>query len=161
MRNLSLISIALLLIALGGCAPQVDIETEKAAIRELTDVEWMEAGKAKDIDRWISFHTDDALLVLPNAPLISGKEAIRALVSEMIAAPGWAARWETTEIEVSRSGDLAYSYGPQENTVHDAEGNPVISRLNWVGTWEKQVDGTWKCAVLIISPAAQSAPEAE
>ena len=152
MRTLSLTCAVLLLVVLGGCAPQVDIAAEKAAIRELTDIDWMEAGKEKDIDRWVSFHTDDAILIVPNAPLIAGKDAIHELVSAMTSAPGWAAHWESTEIEVSRSGDLAYSYGPQVTTVHDAEGNPVTSKQQWVATWKKQADGSWKCTILIITP---------
>ena len=128
MKELFLILATVLVLAAGGCAPQVDVEAEAAAIRELTDVEWMEAGQAKDIERWVSFHTDDALLLLPNAPLVTGKEAIRAVTSESLSTPGFEASWQTTKVEVARSGDLAYSYGPQEITVNDAEGNPVTDR---------------------------------
>jgi uncharacterized protein (TIGR02246 family) len=157
MKELFLILATVLVLAASGCAPQVDIEAERAAIRELTDVEWMEAGQAKDLDRWVSFHTDDALLFLPNAPLVTGKEAIRAVVSDLLSTPGYEGSWETTKVEVARSGDLAYSYGPQETTVNDAEGNPVTDRQKWVAVWKKQPDGSWKCAVLILNsdgPAA-------
>ena len=157
MKKLFLVLATVLVLALSGCAPRVDIEAERAAIRELTDVEWMEAGQAKDIERWVSFHTDDALLFLPNAPLVTGKEAIRAVVSELLSTPGYEGSWETTKVEVARSGDLAYSYGPQETTVNDAEGNPVTDRQKWVAVWKKQPDGSWKCAVLILNsdgPAA-------
>ncbi len=149
----------LLVLAVSGCAPQVDVEADKAAIRELTDVEWMEAGQAKDIERWVSFHTDDALLLLPNAPLVTGKEAIRAFVSKLISTPGWAASWQTTKVEVSRSGNLAYSYGPQQTTVDDAEGNPVTDQQKWVAVWKKQPDGSWKCAVLILNSDGPAASE--
>ncbi len=99
----------------------------------------------------MSFYTEDALLVPPNAPLVTGKEAIRAVESELLSTPGYEASWQTTKVEVSRSGDLAYSYGPQETTVNDAEGNPVTDRQTWVGVWKKQPDGSWKCAVLILN----------
>ncbi len=151
MKELFLILATVLVLAASGCTPQVDVEAEAAAIRELTDVEWMEAGQAKDIERWVSFHTDDALLLLPNAPLVTGKEAIRAVVSDLLLNRGYKGSWETTKVEVARSGDLAYSYGPQETTVNDAEGNPVTDRQKWVAVWKKQPDGSWKCAVLILN----------
>ncbi len=151
MKELFLILATVLVLAASGCTPQVDVEAEAAAIRELTDVEWMEAGQAKDIERWVSFHTDDALLLLPNAPLLTGKEAIRAVVSDLLLNRGYNGSWETTKVEVARSGDLAYSYGPQETTVNDAEGNPVTDRQKWVAVWKKQPDGSWKCAVLILN----------
>ena len=130
---------------------RVDIEAEQAAIRAATDVEWLAAGQAKDLERWVSFHTDDAVLLPPNAPIVTGKEAIRAFVSKLLSSPGYAGSWHTTKIEVSRSGDLAYSYGPEETTVNDAEGNPVTDQQKWVAVWKKQPDGSWKCAVLILN----------
>ena len=157
MEKLFLVLATVLVLAASGCAPQVDVEAEAAAIRELTDVEWMEAGQAKDVERWVSFHTDDALLFPPNAPLVTGKEAIRAVTSELLSNPGYEASWQTTKVEVARSGDLAYSYGPQKITVNDVEGNPVTDQQKWVAVWKKQADGTWKCVALILNsdgPAA-------
>ena len=159
MKTLVSIVATLLVLAISGCAPQVDLEAEAAAIREATDVEWLEVGQAKDLDLWVSFHTDDASLLPPNAPIITGKEAIRAFVSKLISTPGWAASWQTTKIEVSRSGDLAYSYGPQQTTVDDAEGNPVTDQQMWVAVWKKQPDGSWKCAVLILNSDGPAASE--
>ncbi len=159
MKKLIPIVATLVVLAVSGCAPQVDMEAEAAAIREATDVEWLEAGQAKDLDLWVSFHTDDASLLPPNAPIVTGKEAIRAFVSKLISTPGWAASWQTTKIEVSRSGDLAYSYGTQKTTVDDAEGNPVTDQQKWVAVWKKQPDGSWKCAVLILNSDGPAARE--
>ena len=155
MKNSFLIMAVVFGLGMTGCSPQVDVEADVTAIRELTDVAWMEAGKEKDLDRWVSYHTEDALLMLPGVPEITGRDAIHALLTEAVSAPGWSSWWETTKIEVSRSGDLAYSYGPQENTVNDSEGKPVTTKLKWVATWKKQPSGSWKCAVLIISPDIQ------
>jgi ketosteroid isomerase-like protein len=159
MKRLTPILATLVVLATSGCAPQVDVEAERAAIRELTDVDWMEAGQAKDLDRRMSFYTDDALLFPPNAPLVTGKEAIRAVASESLSTPGYEASWQTTKVEVSRSGDLAYSYGPEEITWNDAEGNPVTDRQKWVAVWKKQPDGSWKCAVLIFNSDLPAASE--
>ncbi len=151
------IVVVVLAALLMGQREEVDLAAERAAIRETTDVDWLEAGQAKDVQRWVSFHTDDALLLPPNAPIVTGKEAIRAFVSKVLSSPGYAGSWHTTKIEVARSGDLAYSYGTEETTVNDAEGNPITDQEKWVAVWKKQADGSWKCAVLILNsdlPAA-------
>ncbi len=151
MKTLFSIVATLLVLAISGCAPQVDVEAEAAAIREATDVEWLEAGQAKDLDRFVSFYTDDASLFLPNAPIVTGKEAIRSGMSQAFSTPGFAISWQTTNIEVSRAGDLAYSYGTYEETANDPEGNPVSERGKWVAIWEKQPDGSWKVVIEILN----------
>jgi len=54
---------------------------------------------------------DNATILPPGTPTISGKEAIRKYVSEAFATPGFSITWKTEKIEVSKSGDLAYSTG--------------------------------------------------
>ncbi len=135
---------ALLALAVSGCAPQVDVEADKTAIRDLTDVQWLNAEQAKDVDTVLSFFADDASLFPLNASIVTGKEAIRAHLSEEYSGPGFAISWQTTKVEVSRSGDLAYSHGTYEVTVNVPEGNPVTDKGKWVTAWEKQPDGTWK-----------------
>ena len=50
MKTLFSIVATLLVLAISGCAPQVDVETDKAAIRDLNDVQWLNAAQAKDVD---------------------------------------------------------------------------------------------------------------
>ena len=158
MKKLFPIVATLLVLAISGCAPQVDVEADKAAIRDLTDVQWLNAAQAKDVDTVLSFFADDASQLPPNTPIIIGIEAIRARQSEAFSRPGFAMSWQTTKVEVSRSGDLAYSYGPLQTTVDDAEGNPVTDKGKWVTVWKKQPDGTWKVVIDILNsdgPAAE------
>jgi len=144
MKKLFPIVATLLVLAVSGCAPQVDVEADKAAIRDLMDVQLLNAQQAKDVDTVLSVFADDASVFSPNAPIVTGKEAIRARLSELHSGPRVAISWQTTKVEVSRSGDLAYSHGTYEETVNDPEGNPVTDKGKWVEVWEKQTDGTWK-----------------
>jgi ketosteroid isomerase-like protein len=108
------------LIYYNGLSPRNSILKYEAIvrsnIRQLTDVEWLEAGRAKDLDRWMSFYTDETGFFPPDGPLVKGKEAMRKLVSNVLANPGYESSWETTMVEVSSSGDMAYSFGPQQTT---------------------------------------------
>ena len=149
MKKLFPIVATLLVLAISGCASQVGVEADKAAIRDLSDVQWLNAAQAKDVDTVLSFFADDASRFPPNAPIVTGKEAIRARVSQEYSRRDFAFSWQTTKVEVSRSGDLAYSHGTYEETVNDPEGNPVTDKGKWVTAWEKQPDGTWKVVVNI------------
>ncbi len=143
MKKLLLTLATVVALAASGCAPQVDVEAEEAAIRAAED-EALEIAQAKDAERWASVYADDARVFPPNAPLVTGKEAIRTLFAELFASPGFEIDWEVTRIEVSRAGDLGYVVGTHKVTVNDAEGNPVTDRGKWIAIWKKQADGTWK-----------------
>jgi uncharacterized protein (TIGR02246 family) len=159
MKKLFPIVATVLVLAISGCAPQVDVEADKAAIRDLSDVQWLNAEQAKDVDSVLSVFADNASLFPPNASIVTGIEAIRARLSEEYSGPRVAISWQTTKVEVSRSGDLAYSHGTHEVTVNDPEGNPVTDKGKWVTVWEKQPDGTWKVVADIWNTDQPAASE--
>ncbi|MCH7987225.1 MAG: DUF4440 domain-containing protein, partial [Acidobacteria bacterium] len=107
MEKLFLVLATVLVLAASGCGPQVDVEAEEAAIRAAED-EALKIAQAKDAERWASVYADDARVFPPNAPLVTGKEAIRKLFAELFASPGFEIDWEVTRVEVSRAGDLGY-----------------------------------------------------
>ena len=146
MKKLFLVLAALLVFAASGCAPKVDVEAERAAIRGLHD-ECVKAVQAKDVGRFLSCFTDDAMWFPPNAPLIKGKEAIREFVSEAMAHPDFAVSHELGKVEVSRSGDLAYLTYAYELTLNDPEGKPVTDRGKDIYILQKQPDGAWKIVI--------------
>lgn len=144
MKKLFTVLAALFVLTAVGCAPQVDVAAEEAAIRAAED-EALEIAQAKDVERWASLYADDARVFPSNGLLVTGKEAIRNLFAELFASPGFEINWEVTRVEVSRAGDLGYVVGTHEATVNDAEGNPITDRGKWIAIWKKQADGTWKC----------------
>ncbi len=146
MKKLFAVLTTVLVLAASGCAPQVDIEAEEAAIREM-DVEWMNAANAKDVERMLGLYTDDASLYPPNLAIVTGKEAIRTHYSQLVESPGFVTSPETTNVGISSAGDLAYSAGTSEDTINDSEGNPVTERGKWVVVLKKQPDGTWKVVI--------------
>ncbi len=158
MKKLFPIVASLLVLAISGCAPQVDVEAEAAAIRR-ADADCLKAWAAKDIDRGLSCYSDDASVFHSNAPIATGKEAIRALWSQVFETPGYAASWDISKLEVSRAGDIAYGHGTYESMVNDAAGNPVTERGKWVGVWKKQADGQWKLVIDIWNSDGPAASE--
>jgi uncharacterized protein (TIGR02246 family) len=130
------------------------------AIRDL-DEQWSKAAEAKDVDKTVSFYSDDAVVMPPNAPRATTKEAIRTIWKDLLTDASIS--WKTKEVEVARSGDLAYSSGTYEVTLNDPTGTPVKDRGKYLEVWKKQADGTWKCVMDMwnsdLRVASSAAPE--
>jgi ketosteroid isomerase-like protein len=123
---------------------------DEQAIRE-TDIAWSKVGAAKDLERMVAFFTDDASELSPNAPMATGKEALRKAWSAYFATPGFAISWHPTKVEASRGSDLGYSMGTYELTTHDPTGKPITDRGKYVTVWKNQADSTWKVVADIFN----------
>lgn len=117
---------------------------DEAALRKL-DEEWSKAAGAKDVEKTISYYTDDALILPPNSPVLKGKEAARGMWGAMFKAPGFGGGWKATTIEVSQSGDLGWITGNYEISETDASGKPMTDKGKYLAVMKKQADGSWKC----------------
>jgi ketosteroid isomerase-like protein len=161
MRKLFPIVATLLVLAISGCAPQVDTAAEQAAIEQALR-DWLEATNKpgeEGADSYASFVTDDAVWLPPNAALVEGRDAVRAWILPLTQAEEFSVTWEATRVEVSAGGDLAYSMGTYEYSLKDAEGNTVSNKGKFVDIWKKQSDGTWKVAVAIWNSDQPAASE--
>jgi uncharacterized protein (TIGR02246 family) len=131
---------------------------DEGAIRE-AEAAWSKAEAAKDVESSLSFFAEDGVSLPPNAPMVTGKEAMRKGLSEAMANPGFALSWQADKVEASRGGDLAYSMGTYQGTMNNAKGKPVTDHGKYVTVWKKQADGTWK-VVADIYNSDLPAPEA-
>ncbi len=142
-----------LLAFMWGCAPQAAPDTREAderAIREI-EVAWSKAAAAKDVEHFMSVYADDASVFEPGSPTATGKDAIRKGLDAMFAAPGMSLSFQTARVAVSRSGDLAYTYGTYAMTMKDAKGKPVNDKGKYVTVYGKQPDGKWKAVADIFN----------
>jgi len=115
---------------------------DESALRE-ADTQWSKSATARDIEGIVAFYTDDAALMPPNAPITTGKEAIRASWAQLLS-PGFSLTWQPNKVEVAGSGDLGYSMGIYQLTMKDPKGKDVADRGKYVEIWKKQADGKWK-----------------
>ena len=152
---------ALLSFAFVGTTVAGDTKIEQA-LRDL-DAKWSAAAGAKDIDKTVSYYSEDAVVMPPNAPSAKTRETIRSAWKEMLTSPGAAVSWKATKVEVAKSGDLAYVSGTYEETMTDASGKPAKEHGKYVEIFKKQADGTWKVIVDIwnsdLPASAPAAPE--
>ena len=131
----------LLLLSLGTAGAQSDIAKQ---LRKL-DTQWSAAASAKDVDKTVSYYSNNAIVMPPNAPVATTKRAIRAQwkkdIDSMISGG-----WKATRVEVAKSGDMAYVSGTYTFNFKDASGKTVRDRGKYLEVWQRQTDGSWKCS---------------
>ena len=152
--------LALLLLASACSQPTTQLDTRAAdqiAILE-TDAQWSKTAAANDLEGTVSYYSEDASLLPPNAPIASGKPAIHAVWASLLGS-GASVSWQATKVEVARSGDLAYVLGVYKLAMKDPQGNPVTDHGKFVEVWKKQTDGNWKVVTdMFSSDLPPSAP---
>ncbi len=115
---------------------------------EQIDSEWAATAAAgRDVDRIVSFWTDDAVVIPPGQPAIIGKESIRNYVANSLKVPGFHISWRTEQFKVSDSGDLAYGVGTNQVSSSGKDGKLVTSNGRGVTIWRVETGGSWKCVV--------------
>ena len=134
-----------------------DTKNIEQAIRDLDD-QWSKAAESRDIDKLVTFYSDDAIVLPPNSPALTSKDAIRNMWKEMLSNPGATLTWKTTRVEVSKAADMAFSSGTYEFTMKDPSGKSVNERGKYLEVWEKQADGKWKCGADMWSSDAPASP---
>jgi len=123
-----------------------DHSSEAAAIMK-ADSAWDRASEAKSAEGWLSFYTEDAIMMSPGENVCKDKASREASIKNMFAIPGVSLRFQDTKVEVSRMGDLGYAVGVYQWTSKDAKGKDYHETGKYCETWKKQSDGNWKCIV--------------
>src|SRR2546422_4109530 len=152
-----------LALTLGLAAAAVCFAGDTKAEQTLreADAAWSKAAESKDLDKTLSYYSDDATVLPPNASAATTKEAIRKIWQDMLASPGLVISWTATKVEVAKSGDLGFVSGTYELTMNDPSGKAVTEKGKYVEVWEKKADGKWKCGTDTWNsdlPAASSSP---
>ena len=90
---------------------------------------------------FIHFAADDA--VLNRNGIISGKDSIKAWFDSWDQT-GIKLEWEPDFVDVSKSGDLAYTYGSFTFTRMDTSGVTDQNSGIFHTVWKRQPDGKWR-----------------
>jgi uncharacterized protein (TIGR02246 family) len=162
-RLLTLCFAAAIALTAVGC----DTDTHDADVTAIqaNETQWNQDWQAKDSSKIMAHYADDAVLIVPGGPAVSGKDAIGKSLTGMLADPALSLKFQTAKTDVAKSGDLAYTQGSYTLTLTDPQTKQIINdHGNYVTTYRKQADGTWKAVTDIASsdvppPAPAPAPE--
>lgn len=108
---------------------------------------WDDQALKNSAEGWLSFYTDDAIMMPPGEKTCTDTASRAASIKAMFALPGAKMRFQATKTEVSKAGDLGYSTGPYQFSYNDATGKVISETGKFCETWKKQSDGSWKCIV--------------
>ena len=112
------------------------------------DAEWaVAASDGHDIERTLSYWTDDALVLPPDLPAVVGKAALRQYVEGSMQIPGFNITWTATDVTFSPDGNLAYIFSRNVVTMHAPDGTPITTKGRAVTIWRRELDGECHCAV--------------
>ena len=138
----------------GGCSqPPFDAAAEGRKLLQ-RDVEWAQAASdGKDVEKIISYWSDDAQVIEPGQPVYQGKAAIRAFVTDSLKIPGFKIHWVSEKPVFSPDGKMAYMPGVEEMTVPGPDGALMTVHTRGVSIWRLDPDGEWRCTVDIANEA--------
>ena len=141
-------------LALAACQPKVDTATDKAAVQAAAEA-WPSAYNEKNAEGVAAVYSDDAEILPPGSPAVSGHDAILAFFKNDIATQ-WAKISITTDSS-DVAGDWAWRAG-----AWSVEGPPALTG-KYVEVWHRTPAG-WKLHRDIWNidsmPPPAAAPEA-
>ncbi len=123
-----------------------DTRAADAAAITAASVAWLEAAKAKDAEKFLTFYGEGAVIMMEDAPDATGP-AIREAITGLMADPNFSLSFTTNTVEVARSGDLAYERGDYALTMTGPDKKPATETGHDVVIWKKNAQGEWKVAV--------------
>jgi ketosteroid isomerase-like protein len=116
------------------------------AKKEIIKVETEFQNMARDEgieNAFLHYASIDAVLFRQNK-LIKGKKEIQKYFTDHPFPAEASLEWKPDFVEISESGDLAYTYGTYTFSGKDESGQLLTSTGIFHTVWKKQPDGQWK-----------------
>ena len=142
----STLGVTCLAAALAGCSITLVTETDEQSIQN-TYKAWVEVTNEKDIEKWSAFlATNPYFHPADSAPLVNSDEII-SYYERSFADPNFSLDCVQEYVDVSASGEMAWSRGKCEATFTGPDGSRATGASRWFKVWIKQSDGSWRCRV--------------
>jgi len=108
------------------------------------DAAWLKAYQAKDVEKAAAFFGERGSMLVPNNPILTGKDAVAKFIARSFATPDYKITWRPNKADVARSGELGYTSGTYKLNFRDSSGNAIADKGKYLMVWKKQANGTWK-----------------
>ena len=144
------IQVMLVLVCV-ACTQQTQPEPSTTSTSSAADADairqvfagFVAAKLARDVERELSFVTDDAVYTPPGLPDVAGKAALRAWWTSREAADSLEV-FELAPGEIVVAGDLAYSRGTSTSRFRDRRTGQISNQLvRHLDILRRQPDGRW------------------
>ena len=137
-RTIAFLVTGVLLLASACAPPPASLsEADLAAIRAAKEA-FVEAGANNDWAAVAALYTEDAVLMPPNAPAVTGRAAIQEVFGQFPTLTSF----ELTIDGIEGSGDIAAVRGSYSLSM-DIGGQTVDDSGKYVEVRRRQADGSW------------------
>ncbi|HKC62078.1 MAG TPA: nuclear transport factor 2 family protein [Pyrinomonadaceae bacterium] len=126
-------------------------EAERAALLKTEDDFSKLLTTKNTLDSYLSYLADNVRLYRTNNFPVVGKESTRAALDGKIGT----LTWQTTKADVSRSGDLGYTYGTYE--LKAGADLKQTGSGNYMRIWRKRLGGKWRIVLDLLNPIPKPA----
>lgn len=128
-----------------GCGNSRDVNDMEKWKSEIMAAEkaFNDMAQEEGLARAFEFYAAEEGAIRRGKKVIKGKEEI-AIWYENDAKPGETLTWTPTFVDVSNSGDMAYTYGDYIFTYIDTLGMKKERKGIFHTVWKRQADGSWK-----------------
>ena len=155
-------AVLVLAALLAGCneapAPAPDTRASDAKAIRALETSWQQLYATKDVDQITAVYADDASVFMPGAPVLNGVEAIKTALKPIVKSKGFSLSFESTDVVVAKSGDLAYSQGTYTMTKTNPKTKILLTEKGkYVTVYKKQPTGGWKALADIFNEDAPAA----
>lgn len=142
-KNLLLLTFVFTTIV--GCInpdPTQNIETWKAEIIQV-EQDFNDMAQEKGLVEAFHFFAAHNGVIKRRSTIVKGKNAIQEWYKNDVQ-PNETLTWKPTFVDVSRSGDLAYTYGDFLFTSIDSTGTVKENTGIFHTVWKRQENGEWR-----------------
>ena len=146
----------------GPDARAVDTEAVRASLLQ-ADRAWYAAESASDapLDVLEALMVEDVRVLPPDAPMVRGREACRAVFSELYEMPGFSLSWSPTEAIAGRGGEAGVTIGTYRMGLQDPDGKTVTIEGKYMTVWTRRPDGSWGVAADMFNADGPPTPAAK
>jgi len=128
-----------------GCKIKTEEDRLGLIKNEILRVEknFAELAKTDGVENaFLTYAADEAILNRNNT-LLKGKDAIGTYFKNE-TLKDVKLEWAPDFVDVSLTGDMAYTYGRYKLSAVDLEGKDILTEGNFHTVWKRQKDGSWK-----------------
>lgn len=146
MKPIKVFLICIFPVLLASCNHNpVPAKSELISHVKLTEKNFCKMAGDSGLQKAFLAFADSNVVLLRNDSLIRGKKQLKAFYKNF-DHPDKSIRlvWKPDFVDVSRSGDLAYTYGTYTFSRRDEKGVLHTSTGIFHTIWKRQQDGSWK-----------------
>jgi len=147
-----------------SCGGTESTAADEAAIKAANKT-WMELIVKKDAKAIANeIYSENGIMLPPNEPRVSGREALEKSWTALVNIPGVAITFDTDKLTFAKSGELAvevghYSFGTGEGAAKSTDlGKTVVTWIRKDGKWQVLTDMFSSDAAATPAAPAEAAP---